>query len=433
MRRVKSITASITKAGGIWLPLSLAGMALVLAWWTRHSPASHNPLLYSHLQFTSGILAFTTAAAALVRFRATSDRLPLVLACGFAIVGVSLAAPSFVFLRTSSSDLGGALKDPIPWVISRTLLGLLFVAALVVERRLPTARNPVREIAIALFVAVLTTGVLATLHALLPADLARFSRGVVPRPGNLFPAALFLLATVQYRRRLVRTTFPSDYALYYGAVLNLACSLAASQSEPALDTPFVLAGVLQFGSYAVLLGGALLDDIQLFENIHQLSVTDPLTGLANYRQFIDALRLEIERSGRTGRSFALVLFDLDGLKKINDVYGHLVGSRALCRVANILRLHSRAIDTCARYGGDEFALILPETDATEADEAMARICTKVAEDSEQPSLSISAGIAIHPDDAEVGEEIKSLIRAADWALYGSKRFNILKSDPKSGN
>src|SRR5712664_2834949 len=84
------------------------------------------------------------------------------------------------------------------------------------------------------------------------------------------------------------------------------------------------------------------------------------TGLANYRRLLDAFDSEIKRYGRTGRCFAVLLLDLDGLKKINDAHGNLVGSRALCRLANILRVHCRAIDTAARYGGDEFVLVLPE-------------------------------------------------------------------------
>src|SRR5437879_5709464 len=76
-----------------------------------------------------------------------------------------------------------------------------------------------------------------------------------------------------------------------------------------------------------------------------LAVTDPLTGLGNYRRLLDVLHTEIERSGRTGRPFAVLLLDLNGLKKINDCYGHLAGSRALCRVGDVLRLFCRAIDT----------------------------------------------------------------------------------------
>src|SRR5260370_33007142 len=111
--------------------------------------------------------------------------------------------------------------------------------------------------------------------------------------------------------------------------------------------------------YVVALGGALLDNARLFEQVHHLAVSDPLTGLANYRRLLDVLENETERTDRTGRPFSVLLLDLDGLKKINDSYGHLVGSRAICRLADFLRIHCRAVDTAARYGGDELGLRPP--------------------------------------------------------------------------
>jgi diguanylate cyclase (GGDEF)-like protein len=203
----------------------------------------------------------------------------------------------------------------------------------------------------------------------------------------------------------------------------VACCLAASQSEHRLDAPFAFAAIFQFSSYAVLLGGALLDNVHLFENVRQLAVSDPLTGLANYRRLVDDLEVEIQRSRRTGRPFSLLLFDLDGLKKINDNYGHLVGSRALCRVADMLRVNSRTIDTAARYGGDEFALILPETGMNAAHEVAHRICDRVARDGELPSISVSVGVAAYARD---GETLEALVGAADQALYKRKGRTVRK-------
>lgn len=148
-----------------------------------------------------------------------------------------------------------------------------------------------------------------------------------------------------------------------------------------------------------------------------LAVTDPLTGLGNYRRLLDAFHTEIERSGRTGRPFAVLLLDLDGLKKINDGYGHLCGSRALCRLADVLRVNCRAIDTAARYGGDEFAVILPETTAAAAEFVASRIRKRIATDGEHPAFSASIGVAIYPRD---GETIGALLRTADRELYGMK-------------
>jgi diguanylate cyclase (GGDEF)-like protein len=149
-----------------------------------------------------------------------------------------------------------------------------------------------------------------------------------------------------------------------------------------------------------------------------LAVSDPVTGLGNYRRLVDSLEREIKRAERTERPFAFVLFDLDDLKMINDVHGHLVGTRALCRFADILRLHSRAIDTVARYGGDEFAVILPETDRSGGSQVSARIRSVLAADGEQPKVSVSFGVAMWPNDGRTTEE---LFHAADNALYEMKR------------
>jgi diguanylate cyclase (GGDEF)-like protein len=145
--------------------------------------------------------------------------------------------------------------------------------------------------------------------------------------------------------------------------------------------------------------------------------SDPLTGLANFRRLVDVVESEIQRSSRSGRPFALLLFDLNGLKQINDKYGHLVGSRAICRFANVLRVHSRAIDTCARYGGDEFVLVLPETGPEAAQEVIRRISERMAQDTEKPPVSAGVGLAIHPED---GETIDALLAAADQRLYRVK-------------
>jgi diguanylate cyclase (GGDEF)-like protein len=154
------------------------------------------------------------------------------------------------------------------------------------------------------------------------------------------------------------------------------------------------------------------------ERVQQLVATDPLTGLANYRRLIDAVELEIKRYGRSGHSFAILLLDLDGLKKLNDTHGHLVGSRALCRLADVLRVHCREVDTPARFGGDEFAVVLPETDSAQAEQIATRIRERLASDGESPPISVAVGSAVFPDD---GETIEKLLSAADRALYGMKR------------
>jgi len=149
---------------------------------------------------------------------------------------------------------------------------------------------------------------------------------------------------------------------------------------------------------------------------HQAS-SDSLTGLANHRRLFEALHAEICRSKRTEREFSLLLLDLDGLKEINDRYGHQVGDRALCRLANILTDCSRTIDTAARQGGDEFALVLPETGVAAATLVAGRIRDLLAKDSEEPTLSVSVGVASCPNEADT---VGALIYVADKALYTMK-------------
>jgi diguanylate cyclase (GGDEF)-like protein/PAS domain S-box-containing protein len=153
------------------------------------------------------------------------------------------------------------------------------------------------------------------------------------------------------------------------------------------------------------------------ERMRFLALHDPLTGLANYRKLMDVLETELERSARSKRPFSLLLLDLDGLKVINDKHGHLVGSRALCRLADALRRHCRAIDTAARYGGDEFVVLLVETDRNAALTVARRIRDRVARDREKPPISVSVGVTVCPED---GETVESLLAAADRELYKQK-------------
>jgi len=150
----------------------------------------------------------------------------------------------------------------------------------------------------------------------------------------------------------------------------------------------------------------------------QLALSDPLTSLGNYRRLQEAFETETKWCQRTGRSCALLLLDLDGLKQINDAHGHLVGSRALCRVADVLRAECRSIDTPARHGGDEFAVLLPDTEAAGAQNLAWRLATQLANDGGVPSVSFSYGVALYSSD---GETLDQLLKAADDVLYRMKR------------
>jgi diguanylate cyclase (GGDEF)-like protein len=154
------------------------------------------------------------------------------------------------------------------------------------------------------------------------------------------------------------------------------------------------------------------------EHAKQLAVRDPLTGLANYRLLVERVDEQIKRYGRTNKPFVVLLMDLDGLKKINDEYGHLVGSLAICRLAEVLHLSCRETDTAARYGGDEFALVLTESSAESAALVAQRVAQRLSQDAEEPRLSVSIGIAEFPRD---GATIEHLFSAADHSLYSDKK------------
>jgi diguanylate cyclase (GGDEF)-like protein len=155
----------------------------------------------------------------------------------------------------------------------------------------------------------------------------------------------------------------------------------------------------------------------LEDQLRYQASSDSLTGLANHRHLVEILHTEIGRSKRTGREVSLVMLDLDGLKHINDQFGHATGDRALCRLAKIMKDCSRSVDTAARHGGDEFALVLPETCPTAASLVAQRICEFLGKEPDEPLLSVSVGIASYPGDANT---IETLLHAADKALYAMK-------------
>lgn len=154
------------------------------------------------------------------------------------------------------------------------------------------------------------------------------------------------------------------------------------------------------------------------EQILYQATHDALTGLANYRRFVDTLDREVKRAERSHHSFTVLLMDMDELKRINDRFGHLAGNRALKRLSSILKEHCRATDLAARYGGDEFGVVLIDSDWGMAEQVAARIENSLRNDNEEPRLSVSIGIGVYPDDGRSSQE---LLEAADQRLYKQKK------------
>ncbi|GAC1673100.1 MAG: hypothetical protein PVS2B2_05990 [Candidatus Acidiferrum sp.] len=405
------------------LSLLVSGLFLGALVYLRHAEINGSSQTYLYMEVGGTLLCFCFAANALVRFRGTHDRTALILAFGFVLSGIIETVGYFNLSEILHSGPAALSHVPMGWMVSRTLLAVLLLAALGVERFLPTARQPSKEIAGALLVVVIAAYLTSAAFIAAPSAPLASSSAFLSRPWDLLPGVLYLAVAFFFWQRLKRGQKNKneaslyDYSLFLVASLNVVCHFSALFSRHLFDGPFFLAELSKVASYIVILSGALLDQARLFDQVRNMAVSDSLTGLANYRRLLAVLETELDRSRRTQRPFSIVLLDMDGLKAINDQHGHLAGSRALVRLGKILRNHSRAIDTAARFGGDEFALVLPEAGPDIANRVSARIRERLAAENETPRLSVSAGVAAYPEDGDTPEK---LLGAADRALYGMK-------------
>ncbi|GAA1039944.1 hypothetical protein GCM10009557_59870 [Virgisporangium ochraceum] len=165
-----------------------------------------------------------------------------------------------------------------------------------------------------------------------------------------------------------------------------------------------------------------LDNVRLHEEAQRLSLTDSLTGLFNYRYLRESLRRELERAARFGRTLAIVALDLDHFKDVNDTYGHAAGDLVLVEIARRIRSVTREVDVAFRYGGDEFVVLLPETDAASGSALARRLAaevrgTPVRAREHMINVTVSIGVAVYPEHGATGSAV---LEAADIALYAAK-------------
>ncbi len=178
--------------------------------------------------------------------------------------------------------------------------------------------------------------------------------------------------------------------------------------------------------------GLALENLRLAERVEKLAITDDLTQVYNYRFLKTALRREIRRAGRFGQEMSLIMLDVDNLKAYNDRHGHLRGSFLLKGMAQLLSRNLRSFDLIAKYGGDEFTLILPQT-AREGALVVAERMRSAVERTEFPlaprgAITISLGVSTFPSDAS---DSLGLIRVADQALYRAKQTGRNRTELKT--
>jgi diguanylate cyclase (GGDEF)-like protein len=399
-----------------WLAVVSCIGAVVLGHFLRQLNIVLNPLAWSSAEIISALLSFTIAASVLVRYYGTGNRVSLLLGLTFGVTGIIHLGAIFEFYD-HFLNRSEQIRVPVSWMIGQTLLALLLLVACVINRWVPWPRDARKNVIGLSSIVIAATFIVTATFLLFPITPDIRPHSPTPRVWELLPAVLFLIAAVALNGVKENDGFAFDTAIVWVAGLNVVSHLIASQSARLLDASAGVAELVNAISYIFLLGATLLDNARLFRQVRTLAISDSLTGLANYRHLVDILQSELERSGRTNRPFSVLLMDLDGLKKINDRHGHVIGSRALCRVATILKLNCRSIDTAARYGGDEFALILPETNLFAAEQVVDRIRNCLSADGEVPVLSMSIGVATFP---KCGVTVQQLLEYADRSLYAMK-------------
>ncbi|NNF98879.1 MAG: diguanylate cyclase [Desulfobacteraceae bacterium] len=165
-----------------------------------------------------------------------------------------------------------------------------------------------------------------------------------------------------------------------------------------------------------------LERIQMLEKLKKLSITDGLTKLYNSRHFFNHVKNEIDRSNRYGHPLSLMLLDIDKFKVYNDSYGHLEGDKVLIKLGQTIKLCLRKLDSAYRYGGEEFTIILPDTEGEEAQNVAERIRAAVEAETFYPvdktgvAITISIGVTQYLQD----EDISDFVQRADKAMYISK-------------
>jgi diguanylate cyclase (GGDEF)-like protein len=195
--------------------------------------------------------------------------------------------------------------------------------------------------------------------------------------------------------------------------------LNLDSATPGFFKPIHTDRLQTFADYAAV----AIEKAHLFERTQQLAVTDELTGLFNRRQVLSLAKNEYERSRRYQRSLSAIMIDIDQFKHINDSYGHPVGDRILRALAACCRANLRSVDLVGRYGGEEFLVLMPETDVVKAVEAAERIRRQVEAmrlPTSKGAVSVTISLGVATLGVTSSMSLEQLIINADDALYAAK-------------
>lgn len=188
--------------------------------------------------------------------------------------------------------------------------------------------------------------------------------------------------------------------------------------------------------------GVAIQNARLYEEIQELATADPLTGLSNRRHFTEVAQREVERAIRYSRPLSLLMADIDFFKRVNDLYGHNVGDLVLQHIAGLMMANVRQSDVICRYGGEEFVVLMPETESDDARQVGERIRQQIVENPFQSAgqnidMTISLGVVSMirtGEDMDAEETLDDLVKKADEAMYSSKqngrnRLTVYRENP----
>jgi diguanylate cyclase (GGDEF)-like protein len=403
--------------------------------------------LHTVMETAATLLAFVVGAMALIRYYSRKSNTFLVIGTGFLGTGLLDGHHALVTSEWLSQRLPSALPALIPWswVASRVFLATALLSSAWAWRREAMLGESGRLNAGTVYFSTAAATLLSVLvFAFVPLPPAHYpiSVGGFHHPQEFVAALLFLLALIGYFRKGKWKTDSFEHWMVISLIVSLvAQTIFMPSSSRLFDLEFDLAHLLKSVSYACVLTGLMISMYSTYRQVEtevgsrvaaeakaaRMALFDELTGLENRRAFHARIEQALAASRRHGWNGALLFLDLDNFKSINDTLGHAAGDELLQQIADRLRSLVRTEDTVARYGGDEFVILLCEL-AERPEHARDR-CWKIAEKvltslgepyrlgEHAYQVTPSIGIVLFPDASETAEDV---LKHADMAMYRAK-------------